>query len=192
MCPSILGRVETRTAILVGPALLGILLSLISGNEGFIVLIGVYLLMGVALDTTFYPRIVRWQPPWLTFVLVFGEFVILFVLAQVLDVGLTVLEAIVFFWVSWIIAITTRIVVLPIVSLGWVENASEFRETGWTVTPEYQPLPALAAAGAPQGAQPGELRLVREFSAVREIPEELRRAPAPSGVRERPPGLGAR
>ena len=66
MCPTVLGRVQTRLAILAGPALLGALLSLVSGNEGFVVLIGVYLLLGVALDTGFYPFVIRWQPPWLT------------------------------------------------------------------------------------------------------------------------------
>ena len=35
MCPTVLGRVETRVAILIGPAILGAILWLITGNEGY-------------------------------------------------------------------------------------------------------------------------------------------------------------
>ena len=114
MCPTVLGRLHTRVGILIGPAILGLILSLVTGNEGYIVLIGVYLLLGVALDTGFYPFIIKWQPPWLTGILAIGEFVILYVLAQVLEVGLEPVTASWFFWVSWVIAVWTRIVILPI------------------------------------------------------------------------------
>jgi hypothetical protein len=117
MCPTVLGRIQTRTAILVAPALLGLILSLATGKAGWIVLIGVYLLLGVALDTGFYPFVIRWQPPWLTFVLALGEFVLLYVLSQVLEIGLSPVQAIIFYWVSLEIAIATKIVVLPILSL---------------------------------------------------------------------------
>ena len=58
MCPSVLGRVETRTAILVGPAILAALLWLLADEEGYLVLLGIYYLIGVALDTTVYPQII--------------------------------------------------------------------------------------------------------------------------------------
>jgi hypothetical protein len=182
MCPTVLGRVQTRTAILIGPALLGLVLSLVTGDEGFIVLIGIYLLLGVALDTSLYAFVIRWQPPWLTFVLALGEFVILYVLAQVLDVGLQPIQAVWFYWLSWVIANWTKIVVLPLMSLSWIENGGEFRFTGWSSPPEMEPLPVVAALPT----SPGEVRLAREFSSVNKLPEELRSVPSPSGVHERP------
>ena len=182
MCPTPLGRLQTRTAILVLPALLGLVLSLLTDNEGFIVLIGVYLLLGVALDVLFYPRVIKWQPPWLTFVLAVGEFVLLYVLAQVLEVGLEPVDAVWFYWASWILAIVTKIVLLPIMSLSWIENGGEFRTTGWTIPAETEPLPIVAAipASAPVVA------LAREFSTVNQVPDEIRNLPAPSGVHRRP------
>jgi hypothetical protein len=183
MCPTHLGRVQTRTFTLIGPAILATVISLVTQNEGWIVTIGIYYLLGVALDLTVYARFITWQPPWLTFVLAVGEFVILYTLSQILEVGLSPAQAIWFYWLSWAIAIATKIAVLPIVSLSWIENGGEFRFTGWSVTPENEPVPLLAEVAA---AAPGEIRLVREFSAVNEIPADLRGVPAPSGIHRQP------
>jgi hypothetical protein len=192
MCPTVLGRVQTRVAILVGPAILAAILFLATGDEGWVVTIGIYLLVGVALDTTLYPGLIRWQPPWLTFLLGVTEFVLVFVLVKVLQpgrpgfgdpdalVGPADVKVIVFFWVCWLLAVTTRIVVLPIVSLSWLENGGEFRVTGWSIQPEAEPLPLVAAA-TPDAAGG---RLVRELSAVHDRPVELR--PPLSGSHARP------
>ena len=188
MCPTVLGRVQTRWAILIIPAILAAIVSLITQNEGWIVLIGLYFVIGVALDTCFYPFIIRWQPPWLTFTLAFGEFILVFVAAHFLKVGLTNLEAIIEYWIVWWIAIWTKVVILPLVSLSWIENAGEFRSTDWSVAPEYIPLPITAFTPTQQTGGPPPL--ARAFSAaVIEIPEELRRAPSPSGVFQIPQGL---
>jgi hypothetical protein len=181
MCPTTLGRVQTRWAILLGPAIIAAVISIITGNPGWIVLIGVYFVLGVALDTAFYPFIIRWQPPWLTFTLAVGEFVLLYILAHALKVGLSNLAAVVLFWAAWWMAIWVKVAVLPLVSLSWIENAGEFRATDWSVAPEYVPLPVTVFPAAPDGSGPPPL--ARRFSAAAiEIPEELRRAPSPSGV----------
>jgi len=180
VCPTVLGRVQTRWAILIIPAIVAGAISIATSNEGWIVLIGVYFVLGVALDTAFYPFIIGWQPPWLTFTLALGEFVLLYILAHVLKVGLTNVEAVVLYWVAWWAAIWTKVVILPLLSLSWIENAGEFRSTDWSVAPEYQPLP-IELFRAPEPGSPVPV-LAREFSATLELPAELRDLPGQSGV----------
>ncbi len=184
MCPTVLGRVQTRWAILIIPAIIWTIVSLITSNPSWIVLIGLYFVIGVALDTAFYPFIIRWQPPWLTFTLAVGEFVLVFVAAHFLKVPLSDPEAVAEYWVAWWIAIWTKVVILPLLSLSWIENAGEFRSTGWSVAPEYQPLPVNVFT--PRAAGAGPPPLAREFSAVREVPAQLRQVPSPSRIRHFP------
>jgi len=184
VCPTVLGRVQTRWSILIVPAVIATVISILTKNEGWIVLIGVYFVLGVALDTAFYPFIIRWQPPWLTFALAVGEFVLLYILAHVLKVGLTNLEAVLLYWGAWILAIWTKVVILPLLSLSWIENAGEFRSTDWSVAPEYQPLP-ISVFQPPAAGNPVP-ELAREFSSVRQLPAGLRELPSPSGVHRVP------
>ena len=145
MCPTPIGRVHTRVAIIVGPALLGLILSLVTGRADWIVLIGVYLLLGVFLDTCVYSWLLKYQPPWMTGVLALAEFGLLYVLANVLKLDLSPAEAIAFYWASWVLATVTRIVVLPNLSLTYIESAGEFRRIEWSLPPEQTPVPVLAS-----------------------------------------------
>jgi hypothetical protein len=177
MCPTPIGRIETRVATLILPALLATIVSLATGRPDWIVLIGVFLLMGVALDAGLYSWLLKYQPPWMTGILALGEFGLLYVLANVLKLNLTPMEAIGLYWVSWALATATRIAILPIVSLTYIESAGEFRRIEWSVPPQRVPLPVIASQAE---AQAGPGALVKEVSGVHSQP--LERKPSPSGV----------
>jgi hypothetical protein len=189
MCPTPIGRIHTRVAtITLGPAVLGLILTLITGHLDWIVLIGVYLLLGVVLDALVYPLILKYQPPWMTFVLALAEYGLLLAVTQVLEgfPNISVLEATVFYWVSWVLAITLKIAALPILSLTYLESAGEFRRLEWSLPPEQVALPVLAS-GADARRGPG--KLIGEASGVHARP--LQPLPAPSGVRAIPKAPGA-
>lgn len=179
MCPTPIGRIHTRVAIIVLPALLGTVLSIATGRPDWIVLIGVYLLLGVSLDAGVYSWLLKYQPPWMTGILALGEFGLLYVLADVLKLDLAPLEAILLFWASWLLAAVTRFVVLPIVSLTYIESAWEFRRIEWSIPPSSVEMP-LVASVAESSAGPGPV--VQEASGVHARP--LQRQPSPSGVHQ--------
>ena len=184
MCPTPIGRIHTRVATLVIPAILATLISIVTGEAGWIVLIGVYLLMGVALDAGVYSWLIRYQPPWMTGVLGLAELGLLYVLASVLELGLSAAEAIIFYVVVWCIAIATKIVILPIISLTYLESSFEFRTTEWSIPPSQASIPIVAAAAeAEAGAGP----VLRSASGAHAVPLEPK--PSPSGVFEVPEEL---
>jgi hypothetical protein len=181
MCPTPIGRIHTRVATIGVPALLGVILSLVTGRPDWIVLIGVFLLMGVSLDAGLYSWLLKYQPPWMTGILALGELGLLFVLANVLKLDLTPAEAIVFYWAAWSLATATRIALLPIVSLTYIESAAEFRRIEWSIPASQASLPIMASR-AEAASGPG--RLLEEASGVHARP--LERKPSPSGVHASP------
>ncbi len=181
MCPTPIGRVHTRVATIVLPALLGTILSIVTGRPDWIVLIGVYLLLGVTLDSCVYSWILKYQPPWMTGILALFEFGLIYVLANILKLNLSPLEAIALFWASWLLATATRIALLPIVSLTYIESAAEFRRIEWSIPPSEVRLPVIVSA-AESAAGPGPI--VQEASGVHAKPLDLK--PSPSGAHQIP------
>jgi hypothetical protein len=184
MCPTPTGRVHTRTAVIWLPALFGLILSLVTGHADWIVIIGVYYVMGIFLDTCVYAWLFRFQPPWMTFVIAVAELGLLLVLTGLLNdasgglPNVSIGEAIIFYWIAWILAIPiTKVVILPLVSLTYLESAGEIRRIDWSIPESNIPLPVLASsAEAKRGPGP----IVREASGVHAKP--LPQLPSPSGV----------
>jgi hypothetical protein len=190
MCPTPLGRIHTRVfTILFGPAIIGGVLSIVTGHLDWIVLIGVYLLMGTFLDAAVYSWLLKYQPPWMTFVLAIAEYGLLLAITQWLEgfPNISVLEATIFYWVCWPVAAILKVVALPIVSLTYLESAGEFRRVAWSLPPQQAAVPVLAST---EEARRGPGRLVREASGVHAKP--LDQLPAPSGVQRVPtPAAGS-
>jgi hypothetical protein len=193
MCPTPTGRIHTRTATIFLPALFGLIVSLVTGHFDWLALIGIYYVQGIFLDTVVYSWLFRFQPPWMTFVLAIAELGILLVVSQIIgntaDGGLSnvgIGEAIIFYWIAWILAIPlTKVVLLPLLSLTYLESAGEIRRIEWSIPESQVPLPVLASsAEAKRGPGP----VVREASGVHAKP--LPQLPSPSGVHRLPPQPG--
>ena len=152
MCPTLMGRIHTRVAVITLPALLALILTLVTGDGDWLLLVGLYLLLGIFLDIVLYSWVLRYQPPWMTFVLAVGEFVLLYVLVVTLDDlnQLTTLGIVIFYWVSWVLAVWTKVAILPILSLTYLESAGEFRHPEWSVPPSQESLPIVAKVASAQ------------------------------------------
>src|SRR3954447_17414698 len=105
MCPTPTGRIHTRTETFVLPALLGLIVSLISGHWDWHLLVGVYYLLRTFLDTAVYSWLLKYQPPGVAIVLALSEFGLLLVLAGILNdqsggglSHIAIWEAAWFFW----------------------------------------------------------------------------------------------
>jgi hypothetical protein len=190
MCPTPTGRIHTRTAAIFLPALFGLIVSLVTGHFDWLALIGIYYVMGIFLDTAVYSWLFRFQPPWMTFVIGIAELGFLLVLSQIIgntaNGGLShisIPEAIVFYVIAWILAIPiTKVVLLPLISLTYLESAGEIRRVEWSIPESQVPLPVLAS-GAEAKRGPGPV--VREASGLHAKP--LPNLPSPSGVHRLPP-----
>jgi hypothetical protein len=151
------------------------------------VLIGVYYMLGIFLDTAVYSWLLKYQPPFVAVVLALAEFGLLLVLVGLLNDAagglgnIEIWQAAIFFWVSWGLASLTKIVILPIASLTYIESAGEFRTTEWSVPPPLEALPVLASS-AEAKAGPGPV--IREASGVHARP--LEPLPSPSGIHRVP------
>src|SRR3954454_8119538 len=153
MCPTVIGRIHTRVSIIMlGPALIGLIFTLVSGHLDWLALVGIYLMLGIFLDTAIYPWLLKWQPPWVGGLLAVGEFGLLLVLANIVNdktgglSHISIGEAIWVYWLCWVAAALINTVVLPCAILACAEPAGESRRPAWPVPPPLEPLPILASS----------------------------------------------
>lgn len=147
MCPTIAGRVQSRICAFPLPTLLALLLSVLTGRWDWMAMIGLMLAMGIALDALVYPRLISYQPPWLTGVIGLAELGYLFVLVHLAGLQLAAVSAVGFYVAAWALATGTRIAIFPIASLTYLESAGEFRRVRWTIAESQQQVPVLATVG---------------------------------------------
>jgi hypothetical protein len=179
MCPTLLGRLQTRFAVLVIPALIAVIVSLIDQNPDWLALIGLYLVMGCILDVVVYRPVFSWQPGWLTFIIAVAEWILLLVLALTLEFEVGFIEGSIFYWAVWLVAQTVRIVLLPLIFLTRLEDGGEFRQPVWTIPAQLEQLPVLASAGE---------QLPERLSGLWQRPSQIGQAlPAPSQIGPIPP-----
>ncbi len=185
MCPTPQGRVHTRVASTVLPAIFGFIVWFATGNVDWFVIIGVLLVLGVTLDSAIYTWAVKWQPPWMTGVLALVELGLLLMLAAVLELEISIIGGIIFYFCAWLLSVFTKIVLLPLFSLTYVESAGEFRRTEWSIPAPKESLPLLAATDAGE-ARPG--KLLEQASGAHATP--LQKQPGLSGAHQMPGELG--
>lgn len=185
-CPTVLGRVQTRVVTMAVPAVLAVILSLVAGDEGWIVTLGLWLVLGVALDVTVYPWLVRRQPPLVTGLLGIGELLLLLGLVAVLRPGRpgfaegAAASLIAWYAASWVLAALTRVVILPVVWMTWSERGGELGDAGWSMPAEREPLPLVAAVGQDAAGS----RLVRALAGEAELERHPALSPRPVPVRD--------
>jgi hypothetical protein len=65
------------------------------------------------------------------------------------DLTLSLGGSIAFYWAAWLLAIATKIAVLPNLSLTYLESAGEFRTTEWSIPPSREPTPIYGSSSGP-------------------------------------------
>lgn len=130
MCFTPLGRLHTRCASLLGPAMLAAAFAVVSDKPDYWTLLALMLVCGIGLDLAVYSWLIGYQPRWLTLSLAAIEF---FVIKWVMEwpypfeIRLHTRQALIFYALAWGLVWLTLYVVLPRIAPRWIEDGGEFR-----------------------------------------------------------------
>ena len=147
MCYSVTGRVQTRLASLLAPALLAGFLVWRTGDQRYTSMLMVMVLVALDLDLFLYRYVIGYQARWQTYLLGAVEFFVTLAVVRVLG-GTLPLQTIIAFYVSaWIGSQFLVNVVLPVADPMWAEHGGELFRPGMarpSIAPGLKGLTARA------------------------------------------------
>jgi hypothetical protein len=152
------GRLETRLAAALMPALVAAALSPILHVWWPLELAGLMLGIGLALDAAVYHRLLPYQPGWAAVPLGLLELALVMAAARLLELGAPLRPALVFFAASWLLLQALAHAGLPLLRLTWPEDGGELGGAGRALS-LAAPVALLAALGTAWAVEPPTVRL---------------------------------
>ena len=117
------GRIQTKALTYLVLAGLTSLFAMLWGTAMWQVLT-IAIATGLILETI-WGLTIEYQPGWLTFVLGAVEFAVITDIILILATPITLSQAALFYWTSWIIIQLFLIYLIPIIDTDWADNGHE-------------------------------------------------------------------
>jgi nitrous oxidase accessory protein NosD len=152
------GRIESRLAAALIPALAAAVLAVALGEWWPLELVGLMVGVGLALDATAYHRLIPYQPAWAAVPLGALELGLTMALAIALGVGAPLRPAIALFAGAWLVAQLLGHAGFPLAHLTYAEDGGELGRAGralWAAAP----VVLAASLGVAWALQPPTVRL---------------------------------
>jgi hypothetical protein len=128
MCFTLIGRLQTRFYSLLWPLAMTVLFAAVGRSPDYWTLFALMVLVGFALDVFVYPRLIGYQPRWLTIALGAVELLVIRLvagLAPFFSVHLSDARAALFYACAWLGVWVTTQVVFPLLWPRWAEEGGE-------------------------------------------------------------------
>ena len=151
------GRLETRLAAALLPAVVAAVLSPLLHVWWPLELVGLMTGIGLALDLA-YHRLLPYQPGWLALPLGALELALTMIAARALDLGAPLLAALGLFASAWLLHQALAHAVLPLLRPSWPEDGGELGAPGRAFA-GAAPLALAAALGVAWAVEPPTIRL---------------------------------
>jgi hypothetical protein len=152
------GRIETRLAAALLPALLAAALSPLLHKWWPLELVGLMTAVGLLLDATVYHRLLAYQPGWLALPLGLVELGLTMGAARVLDLNGPLWPALALFGAAWLLHQLLAHAALPLLRLSWPEDGGELGLAGVGLR-AAMPVFAVAVLGVAWAVEPPTVRL---------------------------------
>ncbi|HET7046422.1 MAG TPA: right-handed parallel beta-helix repeat-containing protein [Gaiellaceae bacterium] len=152
------GRIDSRLAAALGPALAAAALALVLHRWWPVEVAGLMVGVGVALDLLLYDRVLDYQPGWAALPLGALELGAVMALAYALDVRAPLAEAVGFFCGAWLLAQALGHAVYPLLRLSYGDDGGELGRPGASMAAVLAAL-FLAAGGVAFATRPPTVTL---------------------------------